>query len=248
MVRRITRDLHTHRLIESLACESRLQVPLHRRCLPECSHATSITRDIETSFVDHHPCSRCFLLPFFLRGGGGFRTQTLLSVRQFIEDAEKECITHDDTHDAELEVKDTTETGAEQRKLSQQEAIKALRMLFEDFEAQIKWQNEVDDDEENSGDSQEEFPIEDQAAEPLTSFASTLSPQEYEDALSDLECMRRYLGRMPPQHHCQPDSFSLPSPMSMVDLLGGKLDLLFVAIFKRRIQNSRLPRLRVIIH
>ena len=70
------------------------------------------------------------------------------------------------------------------KKIAQQEAIKALRMLFEDFEAQIKWQNEVDDDEENSGDSQEEFPIKDQTAEPLTSFASILSHQEYEDALS----------------------------------------------------------------
>ena len=55
-------------------------------------------------------------------------------------------------------------------------------MLFEDFEAQIKWQNEVD--EGSLSDSQEEFSIEDQAAEPLTSFASLFSPQECEDALS----------------------------------------------------------------
>ena len=34
VVRRINRDLHTHRLIESLECEPHLQVPLHRRCLP----------------------------------------------------------------------------------------------------------------------------------------------------------------------------------------------------------------------
>ena len=34
VVCRIARDLHTHRLIESLACESHLQVPLHRMCLP----------------------------------------------------------------------------------------------------------------------------------------------------------------------------------------------------------------------
>ena len=38
-VRRITRDLHTHRLVESLACESRLHAPLHRRCLPLHSHS-----------------------------------------------------------------------------------------------------------------------------------------------------------------------------------------------------------------
>ena len=34
VVCRITRDLHTRRLIESLACESHLQVPLHRKRLP----------------------------------------------------------------------------------------------------------------------------------------------------------------------------------------------------------------------
>ena len=51
VVRRITRDLHTHLLIESLECQPRLQVPLHRRCLPGCGHETSVTRDIETSFV-----------------------------------------------------------------------------------------------------------------------------------------------------------------------------------------------------
>ena len=79
VVRRITRDLHTHRLIESLACESRLQVPLHRRCLPGCSHATSITRDIETSFVYRlqprlvgpPPASTVFTPSLLPSGGGG---------------------------------------------------------------------------------------------------------------------------------------------------------------------------------
>ena len=66
-------------------------------------------------------------------------TQTLLSMRQFIEDAEKEK----GSLDAELEVTDLSE--AEQKKSVQQDAMKALRMLFEDFEAQIKWQNEVDE-------------------------------------------------------------------------------------------------------
>ena len=49
-------------------------------------------------------------------------------------------------------------------------------MLFEDFdfETQIKWQNEVD--EESSSESQEEPLVEEQAADPLTSFASILSP------------------------------------------------------------------------
>ena len=51
VVRRITRDLHTHRLIESLDCENRPCVPLHRRCLPGCGYATPLTRDIETCFM-----------------------------------------------------------------------------------------------------------------------------------------------------------------------------------------------------
>ena len=37
VVRRITRDLHTHRLIESLECESHLQVPLRCHCFPSTS-------------------------------------------------------------------------------------------------------------------------------------------------------------------------------------------------------------------
>ena len=51
VVRRLTRDLHTMQILESLPCESRLQVPLHRRCLPDCGPTTSHTRDIETTFV-----------------------------------------------------------------------------------------------------------------------------------------------------------------------------------------------------
>ena len=59
-----------------------------------------------------------------------FGTQTLMSMRQFIEETEKECSTHDDAHDTELEVKDTKDTPeAEQKKTIQQEGIKALNAL-----------------------------------------------------------------------------------------------------------------------
>ena len=51
VVRRLTRDLHTMQIVESLPCESHLQVPLHRKCLPDCGPTTSHTRDIETIFV-----------------------------------------------------------------------------------------------------------------------------------------------------------------------------------------------------
>ena len=53
-------------------------------------------------------------------------------------------------------MKDTKDTPeVEQKKVAQREGIKALRMLFDDFEAQVQWQNEVE--EESSSDSQEEF-------------------------------------------------------------------------------------------
>ena len=106
-------------------------------------------------------------------------------MRQFIEDAEKEK----GSPDAEPEVKDSSEV--EQKKSAQREGIKALRMLFEDFEAQTKWQNEVD--EGSSSDFQDELFVEDQAADPLTSCASILSPQEYEDALSPTKEPQLYI-------------------------------------------------------
>ena len=43
-VRRIIRDLHSNNLIESLDCESRPHMPLHRRCLPGCGYNTPTTR------------------------------------------------------------------------------------------------------------------------------------------------------------------------------------------------------------
>ena len=51
VVRRLTRDAHTHQILESLPCEIHLQVPLHRRCLPGCGPHTCATRDIQTTFV-----------------------------------------------------------------------------------------------------------------------------------------------------------------------------------------------------
>ena len=51
VVRRLTQDVHTHQILESLPCELHLQVPLHRRCLPGCGPQTSATRDIQTTFV-----------------------------------------------------------------------------------------------------------------------------------------------------------------------------------------------------
>ena len=51
VMRRLTRDAHTHQVLESLPCEVHLQVPLHRRCLPGCGPHTCATRDIQTTFV-----------------------------------------------------------------------------------------------------------------------------------------------------------------------------------------------------
>ena len=51
VVRRITKDLHTRCVLEDLLCDSHFQVPLHRKCLPECGPTLSHTRDIQTTFV-----------------------------------------------------------------------------------------------------------------------------------------------------------------------------------------------------
>ena len=166
MVRRITRDLHTHRLIESLSCESCLRAPLHRKHLPDCSYTSSNTRDIETTFLYRlqprlvgPPPSLLDIPPSLLPSGGGggstsfskigtsvrsmFGTQTLLSMRRFIEDAEKKREKETGVKDAELEAMDSTMSMGEEG--AQKEAIQALRMLFDNFEDQIKHQDEVDE-------------------------------------------------------------------------------------------------------
>ena len=51
VVRRITKDLHTRCVLEDSLCDSHLQVPLHRKCLPGCGPALPHTRDIQTTFV-----------------------------------------------------------------------------------------------------------------------------------------------------------------------------------------------------
>ena len=51
MVRRITRDLHTHTLIESLDCDLYPKPTLHRRCLLGSGCNTPATRRIETCFM-----------------------------------------------------------------------------------------------------------------------------------------------------------------------------------------------------
>ena len=110
-------------------------------------------------------------------------------MRQFIEDAEKENEKEKGSLDTELEAMDSSISA--QRTAAQQEAIKVLRVLFEDFEAQIKCQSEID--EETSCDSQEEPLEETQVADPLLNFASSLSPQEYEYALNATKKPQLYI-------------------------------------------------------
>ena len=115
-------------------------------------------------------------------------TRTLLSMQQFIEEAEKECA--DDA--PELEVK---RVPIDETKSARQEGIKALKKLFEAFEAQLKWQEEVDQEEGSLSDSQEETPREplSQPSEPLKGFSSVLSLQEYEDAVDSKREPQLYL-------------------------------------------------------
>ena len=132
MVRRVTHDLHTRTVLEDLTCDSHLQVPLHRKCLPACGPTTCHTRHIQTTFVYRlFPCFRGpdvlppVLLPSrFPSGGGGsasfskigdigdtsvsvrstLGTRTLSMMRQFIEDVEKDG--ESATGDSELNVKE----------------------------------------------------------------------------------------------------------------------------------------------
>ena len=135
VVRRITRDLHTRQVLEDLLCDSHLQVPLHRKCLPACGPTTCHTRDTQTTFA-----YRLFprftgpaVLPLVLRpsrfpsGGGGsasfsklasfskpedtsvrstLGTRALSIMRQFIEDAEKDGEEESGTGVSELNVKE----------------------------------------------------------------------------------------------------------------------------------------------
>ena len=88
VVRRLTRDAHTHQILESLPCDVHLQMPLHRRCLPGCGPLTSATRDIQTTFI--YRLQPPFQLPCvqfrelspapFPSGGGGFLVPSFVPV------------------------------------------------------------------------------------------------------------------------------------------------------------------------
>ena len=79
-------------------------------------------------------------------------------MRQFIEDAEKDSVKETGTGASELNVKDTRnakDTKSDFRndvscqegpRTLDKDAIKALRMLLDDFENQLQYQNEVLDD------------------------------------------------------------------------------------------------------
>ena len=118
-MRRSTRDLHTHALIESLECDVP-KMTLHRRCLPGCGHCTPATRDIETCFLYRlAPLTHMCLLSF--QNFGLLFRVTLLSIQNFI-DQEEEC----EERKAELDAKQS-----EERKT-------ALRQLVPDFEDQME--------------------------------------------------------------------------------------------------------------
>ena len=189
VARRITRDLHSQPLIESLDCELQPQVPLRRRCLPGCGYSAPATRDTETCFmyriyplVISHPqvppgCTAS-LLP---SGGGGSPsfskfgtsvhsitgTETLLSMQQLIENAEKEC------------EDDKTELDAKRAK---QGCVTALRQLFQDFEAQLK--GDVDQMSISSNESDEQAPEQESSPVIRHSQVSNLVDKEEDDELN----------------------------------------------------------------
>ena len=210
VVRRVTRDLHTKHILEDLACDSHLQVPLHRKCLPACGPTSCHTRDIETTFVyrllprlSASLAPHVDLPPSRLPSGGGgvpasfskidtsvrstLGTQTLLSMRQFLEDAEKESEKETGTYDSELNVKDSRgdmresmshkvqKTDVEDPKALNKEEIMTLRMLFEDFEDRIQYQDEVQ--EESTSEAEES------SQEPVVHLANILPHEEEDDEL-----------------------------------------------------------------
>ena len=88
VVRRLTKDVHTHQILESLPCDPHLHVPLHRRCLPGCGPQSCATRDIQTTFVYRlHPSvltpyvatRELSPAPFPSGGGGGLSLSSSLS-------------------------------------------------------------------------------------------------------------------------------------------------------------------------
>ena len=91
VVRRVTQDLHTRTVLEDLHCDSCLQVPLHRKCLPACGPTTCHTRDIQTTFVYRlFPRFRGLAVlpsvvafPFSLGGGGGSASFSKLGSASF---------------------------------------------------------------------------------------------------------------------------------------------------------------------
>ena len=92
-------------------------------------------------------------------------------MRQFIEDAEKDSEKETGTGVSELNVKDTrcdarcdgkNDVSCQEGSTTRdKEAIKALKMLFEDFEDRLQYQNEVfDESASEDGEEQEEPPQE----------------------------------------------------------------------------------------
>ena len=87
-------------------------------------------------------------------------------MRQFIEDAEKESEKEIGTGVSELNVKDTrcdsNDVSCQEGSTTRdKEAIKALKMLFEDFGDRLQYQNEVfDESASEDGEEQEEPPQE----------------------------------------------------------------------------------------
>ena len=87
LVRGLTRDMHTHCVLDSLDCDGLSKLALHRSCLPECSWDTSTTRDVEPIFFNRMDPFHVYGCPFNdqlgnLRPGGGGRGQTHAQTRE----------------------------------------------------------------------------------------------------------------------------------------------------------------------
>ena len=173
VVRRITKDLHTRHVLEDLLCHSHPQVPLHRRCLPDCGPTMSHSRDFQTIFVYrlfprfHGPAVLLLgLRPSHFPSGGGGGSASFSRLASMFEDTSvRSTLSH--------HVKDTR--PGDRHATLNQEAIKALRELIKDFENQLQCQSEVDEDVTSDEVEEEEPPQE------LAVNSTVLVPDEEND-------------------------------------------------------------------
>ena len=164
-VRRLTRDVHTSQILESLPCEIHLQVPLHRRCLPGCGPHTCATRHIQTTFVyrlqplsftPHANIEELSPAPFPSGGGGSLSLSPSLSTPSLSLLLQGPPISHFSTG------------GASENSTFGTQTLMAMRRFLDDAELRSQQrignsQGTKKDTDEGGAECKAEDPVEDEA-------------------------------------------------------------------------------------